>query len=208
MSLQRSLLSFGGLLVVLLCGLTASMQPSLAGGDEDPLLQKSRVLTEAFAGRLQLALQSALREGGPVAAVAVCKDIAPQIASELSRHSGARVRRISVRYRNPGNAPEPWEKTVLEAFERNSSDAGDEQAPEFFAGGDAETSARYLKGIRTGSVCLVCHGTSITEDVEAILQAEYPFDRARDYELNDLRGAFSVTWPDQGDAPPAKSAAH
>ncbi|NND55078.1 MAG: DUF3365 domain-containing protein, partial [Gammaproteobacteria bacterium] len=75
----------------------------------DPLLLDSRELVKEFGAALQSELKHGLTEGGPVDAISVCKDKAPQIASELSRRSGAKVRRTSLRHRNPANAPEPWE---------------------------------------------------------------------------------------------------
>ena len=63
-----------------------------------------------------------------MAAVQICKDVAPQIASELSRQSGARVMRTSVRYRNPGNAPEDRQVSVLRDFEARPQGA-EEAAP-------------------------------------------------------------------------------
>ena len=175
--------------------LAAVLIPSAWAAD-DPLLRDSRSLTDTFASRLIQELQSALAEGGPLLAVEVCKDVAPQIASELSRSSGAKVSRTSSRYRNPANAPEPWQQSVLDAFSQEMTTKTGSQQPEFFAPADAETPARYARAIPTGAMCLACHGKDVPDEVARILDAEYPFDRAIGYELGDLRGAFSVSWPD------------
>ncbi len=52
-----------------------------------------------------------------------------------------------------------------------------------------------MKAIPTGPVCLVCHGSELSPDVRAALDEHYPHDRARGYQLDDIRGAFSITWP-------------
>jgi hypothetical protein len=158
-----------------------------AYGDESALLEKSRQITAEYATLLQAALQSALVTGGPVAAINVCAEIAPQIASDLSRASGAKVRRTSLRFRNPGNAPDSWEARALERL-----DATD--APEIFEP-DAFGGARYAKSIPTAAVCLACHGETLAPEIDAELSEAYPHDRARGFEVGDLRGAFSVSWP-------------
>ncbi len=52
-----------------------------------------------------------------------------------------------------------------------------------------------MKAIPTGGVCLSCHGQRISQPVEAKLERLYPNDRARGYELGDIRGAFTITQP-------------
>ena len=56
----------------------AGMAPAFAA--DDPLLVESRAVTEEFGNRLRSALQAAMAEAGPVGAIDVCKEIAPQIA--------------------------------------------------------------------------------------------------------------------------------
>ena len=52
----------------------------------------------------------------PAAAIDVCRSQAPEIASRLSRQSGANVSRVSSRFRNPQNVPAPWQaESVLPA---------------------------------------------------------------------------------------------
>lgn len=164
---------------------------------DDSRLDESRALVQSFGARLQSELKLGLAEGGPVGAIGVCKDRAPQIASELSRQSGAKVRRTSLRFRNPANAPEPWEVSVLQAFD--SKAAAEPDSPlEYFAEQDDGT-IRYMAAIKTGAVCLACHGASLSPELDAILDADYPHDRARGYGPGDVRGAFSVTWPSSED---------
>lgn len=166
---------------------------------DDPRLEESRALVKSFGVSLQSELKKGLAEGGPVQAISVCKDKAPQIASELSRLSGAKVRRTSLRFRNPGNAPEPWETSVLLEFEQQANTAEPTAPLEHFVR-EADGTIRYMAVIRTGGVCLACHGTPLSPELGAILDADYPHDRARGYALGNVRGAFSVTWPPSDDA--------
>ena len=162
--------------------------------EEGPRLEESRALVQSFGARLKRELKQGLEQGGPVAAIQVCKDVAPQIASELSRHSGARVMRTSVRYRNPGNAPEDWQARVLSDFEARARGAEDAAPLEYFVR-ESNGATRYMSAIRVDAVCLACHGDVLAPALQERIDAEYPHDRATGYVAGQLRGAFSVVWP-------------
>jgi hypothetical protein len=183
-------------LLLLLVGVSAVAEGKDGGDDLDPRLAESRALVQTFAGELQSALKSALESGGPTEAIAVCRDLAPRIASTLSRQSGAGVGRISSRYRNPLNAPDAHDQTLLDAFADTLAVQPDSEAalPEHFAVA-ADGSARYLQAIPTAPLCLTCHGETLAEPVSRQLAADYPHDLATGYRLGELRGAFSVIWP-------------
>ena len=176
---------------------TASMLLILIGsslawaGSDDDRVTESRALVQTYGADLKAALETAIANGGPIEALDVCKDQAPLIASTLSRQSGANIERVSRRYRNPASAPEPWQVEVLEQFDSaNDGDPSLSEHIEHVAGG-----TRYMKAIRIQPVCLVCHGDVLSDDVRQALDEHYPHDRARNYALGDLRGAFSVSWP-------------
>jgi len=170
---------------------------SAAGATDDPLLGESREIAGRFGAQLKEALVTAMAGGGPAAAIEVCKTAAPRIASELSRQSGAKVARTSLRYRNPVNMPEPWQATVLRDFDEK---AGGNGIPEFSAR-DESGVYRYMKAIPTTPLCLSCHGSELPEDLRRTLDKAYPHDRARGYRAGDLRGAFTITWPAAAPAP-------
>ena len=151
--------------------------------------QKASALTAKYATQLQVALQEAMSTGGPVAAISVCRDLAPAIQSELSRQSGANVRRTSLKFRNSGNAPDDWEtvrpwrlsRTPIRKKYLETTPSG---------------ATRYMKAIPTGAVCLACHGEQLAPEVKAkVSETAYPHDRALGYNPGDIRGAFSITWP-------------
>ncbi|MBT8089510.1 MAG: DUF3365 domain-containing protein [Gammaproteobacteria bacterium] len=179
--------------------IAAALSVACLQAADEPRLDESRALVQSFAATLQSELKKGLSQGGPVGAISVCKDKAPQVASDLSRQSGAKVRRTSLRFRNPANAPEPWERSVLLEFERQADGAEPAAGLEHFVQ-EADGTIRYMAVIRTGAVCLTCHGASLSPELAAILDADYPHDRALGYSLGDVRGAFSVTWPPSGDA--------
>lgn len=178
------------------CSLVALLLLSTAGNacaaDEDPRLEASRSIVDEFAGALRSALESAVADGGPANAVGVCSEVAPSIASELSRRNGASVSRTSLRLRNPANLPGEWQQEVLRRFDATAP--GDAGPAEYFERRE-DGRFRYMRAIPTGGLCLACHGDSIPADIEAVLATDYPHDRARGYAAGDVRGAFVVEWP-------------
>ena len=157
--------------------------------DEDALLLKSREVTASFATEMQAALQTAMASGGPVGAIDACKVTAPAIAARLSSEYGADVGRTSLRVRNPANAADDWESEILASFEAPGA-----PAEHFERTGN--NGARYMRAIPTGALCLNCHGTVLPPDIAARLDEAYPDDQARGYYLEDVRGAFTITWPE------------
>src|SRR5512140_3368307 len=77
----------------------------------------SHKIVKEMMSQLGSALQKEMASNGPAAAVKVCKDLAPAITSELSRKSGQRVTRVSLKARNPLlGSPDAWEQKVLADF--------------------------------------------------------------------------------------------
>lgn len=175
---------------------------SLADGAE-ARVEASRAAVKAFAQSLQQALQTAMASEGAVAAIEVCNHEAPAIAAHQSEANGWQVGRTSLKPRNPGNAPDAWQQTVLERFETEKAAGKPVETLEAWevveTGG--ERTFRYMKAIPTGPVCLTCHGGNLSPELAAKLDTLYPDDKARGYALGDIRGAFTVSQPiNQGTA--------
>lgn len=158
----------------------------------------SRAAAKEFQDRLQAELMEAMKVG-PVNAIEVCSKKAPAIAAELSQQHGWRIGRTSTRLRNPANAPDEWEKKVLELLDLRKRRGEGPDTLEFYeiveSGGKKEF--RYMKAIAIpkGAPCLLCHGTVIDAKVDAKLKQLYPADQARGYREGDLRGAFTIRQP-------------
>ena len=129
-----------------------------------------------------------------MAAVEVCNLEAPEIASVVAEQQDMSVGRTSLRVRNPDNQPDAREQAVLATFQDQLAAGADpaslEHGEEVAVYG--EPVYRYMKAIPTGEVCLICHGQNIPEAVAQRLDALYPDDTARNFELGELRGAFSI----------------
>ncbi|WAJ39557.1 DUF3365 domain-containing protein [Pseudomonas sp. GOM7] len=145
-----------------------------------------------FAEQLLGTVRQAIADGGPTAAVQACQALAPQIASEHSQHAW-QVGRTSLKVRNPDNAPDAWERTVLERF-ASAAKAGT-PIKELRHGEEVDGQYRYMQAIAVGEPCLACHGTAIKAEVQATIDQYYPQDQARGYQLGELRGAFTLSRP-------------
>jgi Protein of unknown function (DUF3365) len=160
-------------------------------------VDQSRQLAMQLGGQLKGELTKAIAEGGPIAAINVCYLRAPEIAAQLSQASGARVGRTALRVRNPSNAPDDLERSVLEQFATDLGSGPIDRPLEAvfeIRRGDA-VERRYMRAIPTDALCLTCHGKTIAPELAAAIGRDYPGDQATGFEQGQLRGAFSVVWP-------------
>jgi hypothetical protein len=166
-----------------------------AGPDEATELDQAKKATAAFAGALKSELVSAMQSGGPIEAIDVCNTRAALIGEDVSLEQGMTLSRVSLRNRNPDNAPNEWQARVLDSFEARKV-AG--EAPGTLAWHEiADTGTgkefRFMKAIPTGAICLQCHGETLAPPVAEKLAELYPEDKATGYSQGDIRGAFVVT---------------
>lgn len=168
-----------------------------ADNDLKQRAQESKKVVKEFMQQLQGELQSAMKAGGPINAIAVCQDKAPAIAQNLSEKHGWEVARTSLKPRNPANAPDAWETKVLKDFDERKAKGEDVKPMAHFEAveADGEKTFRFMKAIPTGEVCLQCHGSDIDPKVKAKIQEAYPEDKATGYKLGDVRGAFTISQP-------------
>jgi len=157
--------------------------------------QRAKSAIAVFAASLQTALKRAMMEGGPVNAIEVCNSKAGPIAEAVASEQGLQLARVSLKNRNPANAPNDWQQPVLESFE--SRRAAGENPAELAWMEVAEIKGgqefRFMKAIPTSPLCLQCHGSAIAPDVSVRLNELYPQDQATGFTEGDIRGAFVVT---------------
>jgi hypothetical protein len=161
-------------------------------------VKQARTLAKGLGDGLMAQLMEAIKTGGPASAIAVCATIAPELAAQLSQESGLSVGRTALRVRNPANAPDDWERAVLQDFAAKIAAGADPKTLEHAENVMDPTGAttfRYMKAIPMGTnPCLTCHGVP-----EPALKAEitrlYPQDQATGFKPGELRGAFTVQGP-------------
>ncbi len=172
------------------------LSPALAG-DREEHIAASRDAAKTFGTRLKGELQQAVEASGAVNGIGVCNERAAEIAAATGAELNLRVGRTSLKVRNPDNSPDAWELAVLRQFEERK-EAGEPVAElEFFevVGEDGNETFRYMRAIPTATVCLGCHGESISPEISTALDELYPDDAARGFRKGDIRGAFTVAKP-------------
>jgi len=190
-------LNFG--ILPLVVALFVAATPALAQ-ETAPLLAASRQAAGKLIQELGAQLREELAKGGPAGAIAVCQRIAPEIAGRISRETGWRVSRVSLKTRNPMlGTPDAWEQQVLAEFDRRAAAGEKPEALEFseVLEEPAGRFFRYLKAIPAQPLCLTCHGTpeAIDEAVRKRLWLDYPHDRATGYSAGQIRGGVTIKQP-------------
>lgn len=176
-------------------GFTA--MPALAAEEDmTALMGEAKTLIETFAGTLQGELKSAIQAGGPVNAISVCNEKAPQIALDAPSDPAWTIGRSSHRLRSPDNAADAYTAAAIEDFVAREA-AGEALDTLMQAEIVEENGARVfrmVKAIPTGEACLACHGgDNVNEDVVAKLAELYPTDQARGFSQGQMRGVFTLT---------------
>lgn len=173
--------------------------PALADDDMGKYQDEARKVAKEFVTQLGGELKKEMEANGPASAIKVCRNIAPTIASELSRKNGWRVGRVSLKVRNPLlGTPDAWEQKVLASFDQRLEK--ENPANMDFAEIVSEPQGkyfRYMKAIPLQDACLKCHGTdeARAQPVKDALAADYPHDKATGYTLGQLRGAITIKRP-------------
>jgi hypothetical protein len=182
-----------------------ALWPWLAAGapaqaePEDPAVGEALAEAQGVAGELAATVRGLLveelRRGGYEGALRACSETAQRVTEDWRERTGNDARRVSLRNRNPANAPDVFERGVLEELERLKREGhavGERHAVVEDAG---QRVLRYVKPLVTAPVCLNCHGVAedLAPQIRELLAKRYPDDRATGYGTGDIRGAISVT---------------
>jgi hypothetical protein len=165
--------------------------------------QTPQQIGDQVAGRLFASLLTTLQEkiatDGPEAAIAYCRlealPLTTQVAAEFPTVKN--VRRTALRVRNPVNAPDATDRSVLEGWLDSWNPAAPPQAViKEYAATDGTKELRYYRPVPVMATCLACHGSGeqIPGNVRAALLRDYPQDEAVDFQEGDLRGAIVATF--------------
>ncbi|MCM0080647.1 DUF3365 domain-containing protein [Geomonas sp. Red32] len=115
--------------------------------------------------------------------------VATQVARLVTQNSKFYVRQVSLRYRNPQNSPDPYEKAQLEKFRHNPPrevyDIVDTGGSELF---------RYMQPMLATASCLNCHGPFETAP-DFVKERFPPGHYSYNYHIGEVIGAVSVTIP-------------
>ena len=182
--MRKSLVVIFALVLIFIQAAVANEQSS---GSNIQQQAKSKIQT--FANKLKTQLSQAIKTGGFESGIEVCHTQAPIIADQLS-NNGWTLSRVSLKARNINNRPLPWQKNVLEQFEKEKAQGINVNQLKFVSE-DADKFT-MMKAIPTGQVCLACHGKNIAEPIVKKIKLHYPSDLATGFKLGDIRGAFVI----------------
>lgn len=153
--------------------------------------EASAMLFSAMVGKLKAKMKEG--EGSAKLAAEFCSKEAQPITENINSKlkDGVSIKRISIRNRNPKNAPATeQERKTLKAFEILSKLSTDSLIQK------TKTGYKYYKPISIAmGVCLKCHGDEksvMDKDAKEIFDKHYPNDKARNHKIGDFRGAIVV----------------
>lgn len=184
------------ILATSLLALPAAAQQQTAD-DLPTMTYEAQQVSRELVSRLGTALKQALADLGPEGAISVCRDTAPALAGSLSRQTGWKVARVSLKTRNPMiGQPDAWEQKVLKRF-NDAAASGKGPAALQFSEIVTEPQGRYfryMQALPVKPLCLTCHGTehTIPPSVRARLNQDYPNDHATGYYAGEIRGAITI----------------
>lgn len=151
---------------------------------------------KSFMESLKSVLIKEIQTNGIVKAVSVCSDTAQVLTNNYGISKGIYIKRVSFKNRNPLNVPDDFEAKVLKMFEDQFGK--DQLKPESEYAELIEENGiykvRYMKPIFVQPECLNCHGLEeqISAQVKEVINKIYPDDKAKGYQMGDLRGAVSI----------------
>ncbi len=134
-------------------------------------------------------LKSAMQHGGVKNAVQYCNEHAIPLTDSLSKSYNVTIQRISHKYRNPKNAPDSIDLSVITQYQNQHT-----QEPLLIS---SSNNVIFYAPIYTKPICLTCHGTideTLTRENYDIIQTLYPDDKATGFQIDDLRGVWKITF--------------
>ena len=183
-----------GLGLSLMIGRVSYSQQSIQDSRFEQALREARQVSTELTEKVHGLLLQEIERGGFVNAVRVCSESAQKITQQFYKDTGHYARRVSLRYRNPKNIPDDYERQKLEEFDflNREKRLGNEYV-EVVKEGDHEY-LRCMRPLVAIPLCLVCHGPkeNIPSEIKAILVEKYPDDQATGFLAGDVRGAISV----------------
>lgn len=157
-------------------------------------LKKGMSIAKSSGKALKTKLTSAVDKSGLQNGINTCNKVAQKMMDSLSVVYNAKIKRTTLKLRNPKDTPDQDELAALSEYSKTMED-GIKPKPKVKELATGEI--RFYAPIIVDKVCLNCHG-KIGENVKPqnydVIKKHYPNDEAIDYKKGDLRGIWSVTF--------------
>lgn len=140
-------------------------------------------------------VKNALEKEGPVYAIEFCNIHAESIADSISKNFDVQIQRLSLKNRNPQNAPTAKEDKLLLNDYLEKLNEGRAITDTLIRLNDIASYYRPI--IISAETCLKCHGQpgeEINTETMIALNKLYPDDRATNYRMGELRGMWKITF--------------
>jgi cytochrome c553 len=137
-------------------------------------------------------LMGTIQKSGTVEALQFCNEKAYPLTDSMANNFNAQIKRVSDKPRNPSNQADLKELEKIEYFKNAVANNEDIQPiVERFQG-----EKHFYYPILTNSMCLQCHGkpSVVKSDVMASIKKLYPNDMAIGYDVNQVRGIWSISF--------------
>lgn len=179
------------------CSEAPTAPPAVVDTAQPDAAKRAQAAMQDLSGSLRSALQAVMKQDGALAAVNFCHDEAPKIAAAVSERHGVRVGRTALRHRSEANAPNEWQRPVLEDFQARfeSGQAVAELSSSQRDGLPQDITLRAMRGIPLEPQCQSCHGSEIAPELAEAIAQRYPGDLATGFATGDLRGAIWAEVP-------------
>ena len=177
--------------IVLFLLITSISNSESSETNKSVILNEAKNLLKETAKQYKNTLIQGLQHNNLIKALKYCNKEVEKLVSK-DNEKGFAIKRVSLRPRNKNNYPNLYEKEILEKFNKLSLIDNKDLALEHSDIIKDENNNKfvYVKAIRIKEVCLNCHGSNINDDLKKEIQKLYPDDKAINYKLNDIRGAF------------------
>jgi len=144
---------------------------------------------------LGMALKSELKakmkeDKSGMGAFGFCSAKAEQITKDVNAKlpSYAKVRRTSLKLRNPNNKADEIDTKVMNEYVASIKNGT--FSPKNIKVVEVDGTSRVYKPLIAKKVCLKCHGSNISEPLSKAIKTAYPQDRAIGYKEGELRGVI------------------
>ena len=159
--------------------------------NKSEILNEAKDLLKETSKQYKNTLIQGLQHNNLIKALKYCNKEVKQLISK-DNEKGFAIKRVSLRPRNKNNYPNLYEKEILKKFNKLSLKDNKKLVLEHSEIIKDKNNNKfvYVKAIRIKEVCLNCHGSNINDDLKKEIEKLYPDDKAINYKLNDIRGAF------------------
>lgn len=169
--------------------LSLALDANTTASGEMTVKQEGVKYIKLLGGTLKSELQTHMKaDKTGLAAMGFCSAKAADITKEVNKKlpAYASVRRTALKTRNENNLPDALDIKMMKAYEASIT-------AKTFLSIDIKVvkegnTTRVYKPLVTQSICLKCHGSNISKEIQMQISSNYPKDKAVGFKEGSLRG--------------------